>query len=126
MASLKKLLALNMKERRRILGISQAVLAEWINTSTHYIAMIELERKTPSLYMVERIAAALKIDPPELFSVKIVPTVALSRLQVTVLQDIEKAVSNIITERLNEVENSKEYAEEATKTSQTGNEPNDI
>jgi transcriptional regulator with XRE-family HTH domain len=104
MASLKKLLAFNMKERRRILGISQTALAERVNTSTHYIAIIELEHKTPSLQMLERIVGALQIDPPELFSVKAVPSVSLRHLQKTVLQDIEKAVGNVITERLNEVE----------------------
>ena len=100
-----------MKEHRRILGISQAALAERVNTSTHYIAMIELERKTPSLDMLERIAVALEIDPPELFSVKAVPAVSLRNLQMTVLQDIEKAVSNVIAERLKAIE-----------TSQTGDE----
>jgi len=104
MTSLKKLLAVNMKEQRRVLGISQAALAERVDTSTHYIAMIELERKTPSLYMLERIAGALQIDPSELFSVKTVLAVSLRDLQKTVLQDIEKAVGNIITERINEVE----------------------
>jgi len=106
MTSLKKLLAFNMKESRRVLGISQATLAERVNTSTHYIAMIELERKTPSLYMIERIAGALQIDPPELFSVKAVPAVSLRNLQKTVLQDIERAVGNVISGCLNEVEKS--------------------
>jgi len=108
MTSLKKVLAINMKEQRRVLGISQAALAERVKTSTHYIAMIELERKTPSLDMLERIAEALQIDPPELFSVKTVSTVSLRNLQKTVLQDIEKAVGNIITERINEAETSVE------------------
>ena len=120
MTSLKKLLAFNMKERRRILGISQATLAELISTSTHYIAMIELERKTPSLYMVERIASALQIDPPELFSAKKVPAAALRKLQAAVLQDIGKAVSDIIADRLSEAESSEEYADKAIETSQTG------
>ena len=109
MASLKKLLAFNMKEQRRILGISQAKLAEMISTSTNYIAMIELERKTPSIPMLERIAAALQIDAPELFSQKKAPSVSLKNLKRTVLEDIEKAVSNVILERLNEVENSDEF-----------------
>jgi len=109
MTSLKKLLATNMKEQRRILGISQAKLAERVNTTTHYIAMIELERKTPSLYMIERIAEALQIDPPELFSAKAVSSASLRNLQKTVLQDIEKTVSNVILERLNKVENGEEY-----------------
>ena len=104
MTSLKKLIAFNMKEQRRILGISQAALAERINTSTHYIAMIELERKTPSLVMLERIALALEIDPPELFTVKKLPTVSLNNLQKSVLVDIENAVAKVINERINEVE----------------------
>jgi len=108
MTNLKKLLAFNMKEQRRVLSISQATLAERVNTSTHYIAMIELERKTPSLPMIERIAAALQIDPPELFSVKMLPSISLKNLQKSVLQDIEKAVSNVIFERINDVETGEE------------------
>jgi transcriptional regulator with XRE-family HTH domain len=113
MAGLKKLLAFNMKERRRYLGISQAALAERVNTSTHYIAMIELERKTPSIYMLERIAAALQMGPQELFSEKKVPEAALRELKASVLQDIERAVDKIIAERLNEAEGSEEYAGKA-------------
>jgi transcriptional regulator with XRE-family HTH domain len=111
MTSLKKLLAFNMKEQRRVLGISQATLAERVKTSTHYIAMIELERKTPSLYMLERIAIALQIDPPELFSVKAVPAVSIRNLQKSILQDIEKVVVNVITERINKVETGEGYTD---------------
>jgi DNA-binding XRE family transcriptional regulator len=35
-----------MKVQRQILGISQAKLAERVNTSTHYIGMIESEKKS--------------------------------------------------------------------------------
>ena len=113
MTSLKKLLAFNMKEQRRILGISQATLAERIDTSTHYIAMIELERKTPSLHMLERIAIALEIDPPELFSIGKVPNVSLRKLQKSVLDDLEKAAIRIIDEHLNAVQNSDKFLEMA-------------
>jgi len=109
MTSLRKLLAFNMREKRRLLGISQAALAERINTSTHYIAMIELERKTPSLIMLERIAVALEIDPPELFSMRNFPSNLLRNLKKTVLEDIEKAVNIIITERLDEIEKGIEF-----------------
>ena len=109
MTRLKKLLAFNMKEQRRILGISQAALAERIDTSTHYIAMIELERKTPSLQMLERIAAALEIDPPELFSKSKVPNVSLRNLQKSVLDDMEKAAIRIINEHLNAVQNCDKF-----------------
>jgi transcriptional regulator with XRE-family HTH domain len=122
MTSLKKLLAFNTKERRRPLGISQATLAEWVNTSTHYIAMIELERKTPSLVMLERIAAALRIDPPELFSMRQVPSASSRSLHRAVLEDIEQAAGPVITGRLNAVEYSAEYLDTIIEPSKTGNE----
>jgi transcriptional regulator with XRE-family HTH domain len=109
MASLKKLLAINMKERRRILGISQATLAERVNTSTHYIAMIELERKTPSILMLERIAVALEMDPPELFSIRKVQNIELKNLKKSVLEDMEKAFNKVISEHINEFENNENF-----------------
>jgi len=112
MTSLKKLLAYNMKEQRRILGISQAALAERIDTSTHYIAMIELERKTPSLLMLERIAVALQIDPPELFSMRSIPSRSIKKMQKTVLVDIEKAVNHVINEHLKAIEDNVKYLDE--------------
>jgi transcriptional regulator with XRE-family HTH domain len=96
MTSLTKLLALNMKKQRQILGISQAVLAERVNTSTHYIAMIELERKTPSLPMIERIATALKVDSPELFSMQVISQESIKELQKTVLSNIQGVVGQSI------------------------------
>ena len=104
MTDLKKLLASNMKKQRRNLGISQAKLAERLDTSTNYIAMIELERKTPSLLMVERIATALQIDPPELFSIHSITSKSLGEIQKTVLIDIEKAIANVISEHLKTIE----------------------
>jgi transcriptional regulator with XRE-family HTH domain len=68
MTSLRHILALNIKERRRSLGLSQVKLAELVNTAPTYIAMIELEKRSPSFEMLERIAKALNIDPPDLFS----------------------------------------------------------
>jgi predicted transcriptional regulator len=43
MTSLRALLSRNIKQRRRILDITQANLAEKVGTSTHYIGQIELE-----------------------------------------------------------------------------------
>jgi len=103
MTNLKNLLASNMKERRCVLGISQAVLAERVNTSTHYIAMIELERKTPSLPMIERIAKALEIDSPELFSMRSIPAESLKELQKSVLDDVNAAFNTSILGRLKEL-----------------------
>jgi transcriptional regulator with XRE-family HTH domain len=85
-----------MKENRGRIGLSQAKLAERSGLSTQYIAMIELARKFPSPEMLEKIAKALEIDPPELFSM---PTAEgqVRKLQKTVLRDIEKAVTEAVT-----------------------------
>ncbi|MDR3199845.1 MAG: helix-turn-helix transcriptional regulator [Spirochaetales bacterium] len=82
-----------MKERRRLLNLSQAKLAEKVNTSTHYIGMIELCRKFPSPDMLERIAAALEIDSPELFSMKAFPSQTIREFQQLVLSDMEQVIA---------------------------------
>ena len=70
MTNLRALLAQNIKKRRKILGISQAILAEKVGTSTHYIGQIETCKKFPSSEMLERLATALEFDSPELFATK--------------------------------------------------------
>jgi transcriptional regulator with XRE-family HTH domain len=85
-----------MKDRRRILGITQAQLAERVNTSTNYIALIETEKKFPKPEMLERIAAALEIVPPALFTAEIHPLAEaemLAKVQKQLLGDIGKFVS---------------------------------
>jgi len=99
MTNLRQVLALNMKKRRNTLGFSQAKLAEKVNTAPTYIAMIELEKKFPSVEMLERIAEALEMDTTELFSVKPLPEDSLKKLHKAVLQDFEK----IITKKLKEL-----------------------
>jgi transcriptional regulator with XRE-family HTH domain len=96
MTSLKAILAFNMKDQRHILGITQAQLAERVNTSTNYIALIETEKRFPTAEMLERIAAALEIDPPALFSTKSYPspvTGTLAQFQEQVLNDVFEAIS---------------------------------
>jgi transcriptional regulator with XRE-family HTH domain len=99
MTNLRQVLALNMKEKRSALGLSQAKLAEKINTAPTYIAMIELEKKFPSVEMLERIASALLMDTTELFSVKSLPQDSLKKLHKAVLLDFEK----VIAKKLNEL-----------------------
>ena len=97
-SSLRQILALNIKKRRYILGISQAKLAETANIATAYVAMIELEKKFPSVDVLERIAHALKIDPPELFSKACYPAEAVKELHKSVLNGIEQVVKSHIKE----------------------------
>jgi transcriptional regulator with XRE-family HTH domain len=107
--NLRELLAYNMKENRNKLGISQSQLAERAGLSTQYIAMIELTRKFPTPEILERIAFALEIDPPELFSIQIAEA-RIRKFKKAVLTDIEKAVSGavmqVIERNLEELESS--------------------
>ncbi|MDR3335870.1 MAG: helix-turn-helix transcriptional regulator [Treponema sp.] len=92
-----------MKERRRILGLSQAKLAEKVTTSTHYISQIEQENKFPSPEKLERIAAALEIDSPQLFSMNSFTDEAVERFQEGVLSDMGTAIAQAVDSRLNEL-----------------------
>ncbi|GAB6390968.1 MAG: helix-turn-helix transcriptional regulator [Treponematales bacterium] len=108
-AGLRELLAFNLKKNRRVLGLSQAKLAEKANTSTQYVAMIELSRKFPTPEMLERLAAALEVEAPELFSMPPSYAGALKKLREEVLADmaptinaaVEQAVQGVITSHIN-------------------------
>jgi len=45
-------------------------LAEYCNTATSYIGDIEIGRRFPSIDMIEKIAAVLKIEPYHFFKAK--------------------------------------------------------
>jgi len=91
-----------MKNRRQILGISQAKLAEKVKTSTHYIGQIELENKFPSPEMLERIAVCLEIDTPQLFSMDSFTEDTLKRFKEGVIADVGTAIANAVDSRLSD------------------------
>ena len=62
-----KVFVFNMKKYRKKQRLSQMKLAEMLNTSTSYIGEIEINRKIPSMDMVEKIADALAVEPFRLF-----------------------------------------------------------
>ena len=66
-ASVRTLLAKNMKRFREILGYSQMDLAEKIGCSPTLIGKIETLKRFPSADNLDRIAEALKITPADLF-----------------------------------------------------------
>ena len=106
MTNLRQLLAFNIKQNRRKLGISQAQLAEKAEASTQYIAMIELERKFPSVEMIVRIATALEIDCLELFTPLPITAKSLEDLQDAVTIDLEKALTRSINKAVRETVSS--------------------
>ena len=93
---IREVLALNLKENRLKLGLTQEKLSEKANISTHYLAMIELAKKFPSAGMLERLANALEIEPHELFSMPSAAENALTELRVSVAADIERLVGEAI------------------------------
>ena len=107
MTSLRSVLAFNMKVQRQILGITQAKLAEKVNTSTHYIGMIETENKFPSPEMIERLAAALGIDSSELFYKEIDPSETVKTFRKAALTDIGVMVGQFISEKLQDLNGEK-------------------
>jgi transcriptional regulator with XRE-family HTH domain len=104
MTSLRALLAHNMKEKRRISGITQAQLAEKVGTSTHYIGQIELGNKFPTPEMLERIATALEIDSPQLFSMESFPAEVIKQFQEGLLSGIEIAIADVISTQMSELQ----------------------
>jgi transcriptional regulator with XRE-family HTH domain len=58
----------NLARIREARGLTQSQLAEAIGANQATISKIEKGRGNPTLDMIQRIAAALKIHPSELFS----------------------------------------------------------
>jgi len=95
MTSLRSLLSSNIKRRRKELGISQAVLAEKVNTAAHYIAQIEQENRFPKPEMLERIAFALEIDSFELFSAGPFPFEKIQKFKEGMREDFEERIKDL-------------------------------
>jgi transcriptional regulator with XRE-family HTH domain len=90
MTSIKKLLGSNIKTYRHALGISQEKLAEMADTATNYLGLIEGGKKFPSAEMIERIAAALDKDPPDLFAI----TPIQQKWKDDILAELEKVIQD--------------------------------
>ena len=106
MTDIRELLAGNIKNYRKIRGFSQEMLAEKAGTSTTHIGMIETSKKYPSPQMLARIAGALGIDTPELFttgSVTFLPdhSKSIERLRREIISDFRQFEKAVI-ERINE------------------------
>ena len=104
MTDIRKLLAANMKSFRKELGLSQAKLAELVDTAPRYITMIEGCKNFPSTDMLKRIAKALGKDTLDMFSM---PSIHSEQREwkKEILADIEK----LISEKLEALERSKEH-----------------
>jgi len=108
MTNLKKLLSANLKIYRNACGLSQAKLAEKVDTATNYIASIEAGRRFPSVKILEKLASALGIDTPELFSMAILPLhAAKMELEEQVWLDVGQKIDEFVEENLNSLKKKK-------------------
>ena len=97
---LERLVIDNIKRIRKEKGVSQEKLAEACNTATSYIGLMEIYKNVPKLSTIERIAAALDVDPLELFKIKNkVPQEEEAKIQkkkTSILLLIEKELDGIL------------------------------
>lgn len=84
--------------------ISQEKLAERAGTSTQYIGQIEQNKKFPSPEMLERIAKALEVDSPQLFSMEAYSQAAIHKFRELLKGNLERAVNEAVDMGLSEVE----------------------
>jgi transcriptional regulator with XRE-family HTH domain len=107
MTDLRKVLAHNMKEKRRKLKLTQYGLAERIDTSPYYLSMIERGKKFPSPEMMQRIAAGLEIDTLELFGIETFPSGTIIKYQKEALKIIGKVATQMLEHKLEQLNQKK-------------------
>ena len=71
-------------------------MAEKVGTSTQYIGQIEQNKKFPSPEMLERIAEALEVDSPQLFSMETYSQDAIQLFKKNLKTSMEKALDDFI------------------------------
>ena len=103
MTNIRDVLAENMKAYRFARGFTQANLAEKVNTSTHYIGMIETKNKFPSPEMIERIAVALGIDTIDLFSTNKKKPEFIRKYQKATIKHVKSMIGHILDGKLREL-----------------------
>jgi len=96
MANIREILAQNLKENRRKLGLTQPELAEKTGLSLHHIAMIEISRRFPSPDVIDKLAMALEIQPNELFVVAVPAERAIEQMQKTILENLNQGIEKAL------------------------------
>ncbi|MDR1429134.1 MAG: helix-turn-helix transcriptional regulator [Spirochaetaceae bacterium] len=102
MASIREVLAVNLKTYRRRSGLSQDRLAELADISPQYLATVETCRKFPTPEVLDRLAVALDIETHLLFEVAATPAEALERLHQSIVTDIKQVVREAVKETVTE------------------------
>ena len=98
MNNIREVFSSNLKRHRIARGFSQSKLAEKIESSYHYIGMLETKKKFPSSDMIHKLSEALSIDPTELFLKEISPETLLRNSQKAAFEDVGEAMSQYLSE----------------------------
>jgi transcriptional regulator with XRE-family HTH domain len=99
-ASLREILAKNLRENRRKCGFSQEKLAEKAGISTQYLAMIEIARKFPTAEVLERLAGSMDIKVYELFLIDHSPREELELLRRDIISEMKQTFSEMVEQAL--------------------------
>ncbi|MDR2718663.1 MAG: helix-turn-helix transcriptional regulator [Treponema sp.] len=109
MRKIRDVLAENLKENRRLRGLTQEQLAEKTGISSHYVAMVETRKTFPKPEMLERFAKTFGIEPYQLFTVENDPNEPNERLHKKIVTemkhmatDIKQIVKETVRETINE------------------------
>ena len=94
--NIRDILAVNIKEKRRMCGFSQKELAEKAGISTPFLAMIEVSRKFPSPSVLTRLARAMNVKTYQLFAAPFVPGDSIEQLQQSFVQNINKVIEDAV------------------------------
>ena len=100
MSSSREVLAKNLKENRKRMGITQSELAELAGISTNFLAMIELKHKFPGPETLDQLAKALNIEVNELFSVQSSTETELIKLHKAILLDLDRAITEAVNKAI--------------------------
>ena len=103
MTNIRELFAENLKKYRLAIGLSQAKLAEKVNSSTHYIGMLEIKKRFPSPEMMARLAFALGIDTTEFFLREASPEEVVRSYRKAAIEDIRWVLNQVFEDRLREL-----------------------
>jgi len=98
MASIREVLANNIKTYRRKCGFSQDKLAELANISSQYLATVETCRKFPTPEVLDLLAEALGIETHELFSSVPSPQTELEKLRKDIIGEVVQAIKQSFAE----------------------------
>ena len=96
LASIREILAKNLRENRRKCGLSQEKLAEKVGITTQYLAMMEIARKFPSSAVLERLATAMDIKVYELFLIDHSPREELELLRQDIISEMKQTFGEIV------------------------------